>query len=111
MAMVGLATGITAAAGMTSASAATANGAAGWYSLCSHGTYRSVGAYANSGGAETFIANPGECVPVYLDGTRAVDIYGEYPDGTHFHVGTDWYPSNLATEGDMGPGDYYFIQF
>ena len=95
-----------AAATVGLSSAAYANGTTGTYQLCSRGTYASVVIFPERGNASTFVANPGQCVPMYMDGTRA-DIYGLYPGGSRFYVGTDWYQANIATTGNMGAWGWY----
>ena len=114
---VGVAAGITVAMGAASADAATAkpaDGTAGYYELCAEGTYP---AYVNmppvgsKPGFTSVIAEPGgPCVPIYLNGDQAY-IYGVYPGGSSFYVGSEWWPANIATTGDEGPGDYGFYVF
>lgn len=87
------------------AAPAQAGGTTGWYSLCATGTYDSYVEYTARAGA-SFLAYPGQCVPIYLDGSR-VEIYGLYPGGSRFHVGTNWWPANIATTGNMGSWGWY----
>ncbi|GAB2963449.1 hypothetical protein GCM10027280_60390 [Micromonospora polyrhachis] len=87
------------------AAPAQAGGTTGWYSLCARGTYTSYMKYSDSP-TTSVLAHPGSCVPIYLDGSR-VDIYGLYPGGYEFHVGTNWWPANIATTGNMGSWGWY----
>jgi hypothetical protein len=86
------------------------NGQPGQYWLCSTGTYSSQLTYENSGGFSSYIAAPGQCVPFNWYNDTVVDIYGFYPGGSEFYIGTDWWACSIVTYGDMGPGDYNWYQ-
>lgn len=85
---------------------ANAGGSTGTYQLCSWGTYASYAVFPERGYASTFVASPGRCVPLYMNGDRA-DIFGLYPGGSSFYVGSDWWPANIATTGNMGSWGWY----
>jgi len=102
LAVVALAVGV-------GATAAEANGTTGWYSLCSWGTYRSYMVWPDRGNYSSFVANPGQCVPIYMNGTDRGDIYGLYPGGYPFYVGSAWWQANVATTGNMGSWDWNFF--
>ena len=107
---LGLATALSVAGVTAFAAAAPASadaGTNGWYELCSTGTYASYATWPSRGGFSSFVASPGQCVPIYMDGTQT-DIYGLYPGGSSFYIGSDWYQANIVTTGDMGPGDYHW---
>jgi hypothetical protein len=101
-------TGVTVGVGATSAYAY--DGQPGQYWLCSEGTYASHLIYRNSGGFSSYVASPGQCVPFPWYNNAVVDIYGFYPGGSQFYVGTDWWACSIVTYGDMGPGDYHWYQ-
>jgi hypothetical protein len=113
---VGAAAGIMVAVGAATADAATASpadGTTGYYELCSDGTYPSyvdMPPVGDQAGFDSVIAEPGQCVPIYLNGDEAY-IYGIYPGGSSFYIGSEWWPANIATNGDEGPGDYSFSVF
>jgi hypothetical protein len=98
------------AVGVGAAPAYAYNGRPGQYWLCSRGTYASQLTYRNSGGFSSYIAAPGQCVLFNWYGDNVVDIYGFYPGGYRFYVGTDWWACSIVTYGDMGPGDYHWYQ-
>ncbi|MFJ4153071.1 hypothetical protein ACIP10_36705 [Streptomyces galbus] len=119
---------------MTSAGVASANGTNGTYQLCSRGTYQAFIQYGGgdvatrplqpvSGTASSplktntltsltpmrsYIAYPGQCVPITLDGSP-VDVYLRYDNGGEVKLGTAWWQGNIATAGyKSGPYWYYF---
>lgn len=87
-------------------SPAQAGGSTGWYELCARGTYSSYAQVPSRGNWTTYVASPGDCVPLYMDGSRT-EIYGLYPGGSSFHVGTQWWQANIATTGNMGSWGWY----
>ncbi|MFD9053486.1 hypothetical protein [Streptomyces zaomyceticus] len=112
----GVVTAVAAAAvaiGM-SAGTASANGTTGWYKLCSKGTYMSYIEYGVQGssrpesGGTSFIAFPGQCVPIYMDGTP-VDVYMEYDNGGRKNLGRAWYQANIATTGYKATAAWSFF--
>ncbi|MCX5400485.1 hypothetical protein [Streptomyces sp. NBC_00102] len=56
----------------------------------------------------TFIAYPGKCVPIYMDG-NPVDVYLQYDDGGQVNLGRAWYQANIATAGYKSSPSWYFF--
>lgn len=85
-------------------------GSPGTHELCSAGTYATVVAFRNSGGMTSLVAPRGQCAPFPWFNNSVVDIYGFYPGGSKFYIGTDWWSCNITTYGNMGPGGYHWYQ-
>ncbi len=87
------------------ATAAQASGGPGWYQLCSNGSYPSYVVWPGRGGSASYVANPGQCVWIYMAGDET-DIYG-LNRGYAFYVGSDWWPANIATVGIPASHNWY----
>jgi hypothetical protein len=106
-AIAGLAVGATAAT-------ASANGTNGQYQLCSRGTYASIVDYdvnvkpGDPRRGTSYIATPGQCVPIYMDG-GPVNVYMIYDNGSQKLLGTAWYQANIATTGYKSTAGWTFF--